>query len=109
MSCTVTRHQLLHSGEQLVAILTFVHVNEVDDNDAAHIPQPQLTGNFIGGSQVHLISTLILSQLRFVAVTAVHIDYMQGLGMLNDEIGTVFERNSFSKERFNLFSDAEIV
>ena len=41
-------------SEHLAPMLGIVHVNEVHDDDAAHVPQAQLPGDFRGRFQVRL-------------------------------------------------------
>lgn len=45
-------HGFVHLGHDLVLVGGFTHVNEVNDNDAADIAQPDLVGNLLDCFQV---------------------------------------------------------
>jgi hypothetical protein len=60
------------------------HINEVDDDQAAHIPQAQLAGNFFRGFQVGLASRLF-DVLALGGAGRVDIDRNQCLGGVYDD------------------------
>ena len=68
-------HQLLHKLEQRVLVVVGFHIDEVHNHDAAHIPQPQLSGNLFGRNLVHFEGVLLLVG-RFGADAAVNVYYV---------------------------------
>ena len=83
----VTLHILAHALVELLAVFGQRHVYEVDHDNAAHVAQSQLAGQFVGCSQIHLEGVLLLGA-GLDAVAAVDIDHMKGLGMFNNKVGS---------------------
>ena len=46
-------HGGLQSGEQFVLLFGIAHVDKINDNDASHVAQSYLAGEFIHGFEVH--------------------------------------------------------
>lgn len=88
---TVALHELFHAVVELLPVVGIVHVDVVDDDDAAHIAQAQLPGNLFGGGHVHLEGGVFLVGVGFRTVAAVDVDDMQGFGVFDDEVGSVAE------------------
>ena len=63
---TVVRHGLDQGIKQVLAVFGFVHVDKVDDDDAAHVAQTQLAGDFLGGFDVDFkgVSSGVFSLFR---------------------------------------------
>ena len=90
MACTVFLHVLAHSLIEQLPVLRQVHVYEIHNDDASHIPEPQLSREFVSSTEVHLQCVLFLSVFRLGAVTAVYIHHVHRLCMFDDEIGSTF-------------------
>src|SRR6266571_798120 len=69
--------------EHQIAVALQHHVDEVDDDDAAHIPDPQLPDDLLGGLQVVTGDGLL--QVAAVAgeLAGVHVDDGHGLGRVD--------------------------
>ena len=63
---------------------SLAHVDEVVDDDAAEVAQPQLPGDLLGRVQVHLEGGL-LGVVVGAEVAAVDVDGDQRLGLLDDD------------------------
>ena len=59
----VARQCLLERAQHLALVLVVVHVDEVDDDDAAKIAQPQLTRRRLRGLEVGAVNA-VSSRLR---------------------------------------------
>ena len=86
-----------------------MHIDKVDNDDAAHITQTQLSCKLIGSSEVHIECVLLLSVLCTCPVPAVDIHNMHGLSMLDDEVGSVLIVDCLPESGFQLFRDVEVV
>ena len=69
MTRTVFLHHFAHVLVQFLAVFGLGHVDEVDHDDSAHVPQAQLAGNLVGGEQVNVqcVTLLIGARARAVA------------------------------------------
>ena len=105
---TVLLHVLAHALIEQLSVFGKIHVDEVDNNDTSHISEAQLSCQLISSAEVNIQCICFLTFLTS-SVTTVHIDNMQGLGVLNDEISTVLVVNNTTKASFNLLGNAEIV
>ena len=74
MTRAVVGHHLTHKVVERLPVLGLVHVDEVDDDDAAHIAQAQLTGDFVGGAQIHVERVGFLVVACFRTVTRVDVN-----------------------------------
>ena len=107
MACAVGSHHLLHVVVEGLAVFVLGHIDEVDHDDAAHIAQPQLAGYLVGGAQVNLEGVCLLVLVGLGAVARVDVDDVQGLGVLDDDVGARLEGDGFSERRFYLSRDVE--
>lgn len=105
----VALHQLFHAFVEFLPVLGIVHVDVVDDDDAAHIAQPQLAGYLFGGGHVYLEGGVFLVGIGFGAVAAVDVDDVESLGVFDDEVGSVAERDGLTERRFDLLRDGKVV
>ena len=48
----VSCQRFLKGFDYFIAIFSYFHVNEVDDNDPAYVPQTQLFGDFLSCFQI---------------------------------------------------------
>ena len=78
-------------------MLGLIHVDEVDDDDAAHIAQAQLTGDFVGGAQIHVERVGFLVVACFRTVTRVDVNDVQGFGVFDDDVCARFEGDGFAE------------
>ena len=109
MACAVALHVLDHSFVELLSVFCQCHVDEVDDDDAAHVSQPQLACQFVGGSEVDFQCVGFLPFAVLGAVSAVDVHDVQCFGMLDDEIGAVLVADGFSEGCLDLPCDVEVV
>ena len=73
-----------NASDDLVAVVADLHVDEVDDDDAADVAQAQLAGDLVGGLEV--VPEHGLLEVRSPDVLAgVHVDDGERLGALDDE------------------------
>ena len=81
----LSRARALRSAAgHLVAVLPDLHVDEVDDDDAPDVAQPQLAGDLLG--RLEVVAEDRLFEVRLADVLAgVDVDHGQGLGPLDDE------------------------
>jgi len=86
----VLSHGLVHGGHDLFLVGFFSHVDEVDDDDAADIPQPYLVGDLLDGLQVGIEDGLVKVVLAHVTA-GVDVNGHQGFGLLDDDIAPGFE------------------
>ena len=54
MPCSVVCHHFTHVVVESLSVLSLSHVDVVDNNNATHVAQAQLTGNFIGSTQIDI-------------------------------------------------------
>ena len=106
---TVARHLLAEFLEEFLAVLGLVQVDEIDDDDAAHIAQTQLACDFDGGFQIDLKCVFLLRIFLVHAMAAVHVDDVHGLGVFDDEVDTVSDGDNATEKAFDLLADIEIV
>ena len=104
----VAGHELLHLHEQFIAVLRRIHIDEVDDHDSSHIAKPHLTGYFLSSEKVDFQGVLLLVNLG-VADAAVDVDDVQGLCVLDDQIGAFLHRNDLAERTLDLAGNVEMV
>ncbi len=76
--------RLLEGGDQLALVAAAPHVDEVDDDDAADVAQPELAGDLVGRLEVGVERRLLLAALLCRA-TRVDVDGGQRLGAVDDD------------------------
>ena len=84
------------------------HVDEVDDDDAAHVAQTQLAGDLFGCQLVDLEGVLLLVG-GLGPDAAVDVDDAQRLGGLDDEIRTLLHRYHLAEGALDLAGHFEMV
>src|ERR687898_180282 len=80
----VARQRVTEHSHDLVAVVLALHVDEIDDDDASDVTQPQLAGDFDGGFEVVLEHGLLEARAADV-LAGVHVDDRERLGVLDDE------------------------
>ncbi len=81
---------LLERLEDLVPVLRLLHVDEVADDDAADVPEPELVDDLLGGLHVDLGDRLLEALLPDVA-PRVHVDGGERLGLVDDQVAAALE------------------
>ena len=105
----VGSHQLLHLLIEFLPVLSLVHIDKVYNHNTSHIPQPELARNLCRSREVNIESSRLLVVCYLGTVTAIHIDNVHSLRVLDDEVGASFERYILGKQRLNLSRDVEVV
>ena len=70
--------------DDLVAVVPDLHVDEVDDDDAADVAQAQLLGDLLGGLEV-VVEHRLLEARRADVLAGVDVDDRERLGVLDDQ------------------------
>ena len=109
MACSVFLHVLTHALVEQLTVLGQFHVDKVDDDDAAHIPESELACQLVGSSEIGLEGVSLLTVLFLDSRTAVHVDYVHGLCVFDNQISSVFVVDGLSKARRQLLGHIEIV
>lgn len=109
MACAVFLHVLTHALVQQLAVFSQVHVDEIYDDDSAHVAQAQLACQLVGGSQVGFQGVGFLTVFFLDACSAVHIYHVHGLRMLNNEVGPALVVHGLAERRLQLFGHVEVV
>ena len=105
---TVLLHVLTHALVEHLTILGQFHIDKVDDDDTSHIAQSQLACQLVGCSQIGLQGIGLLTVLLDTR-SAVDVDDMHGLCVLDDEIGAVLVVDGLAEARFQLFGHIVVV
>ncbi len=91
--------------EDLVAVLGPLHVDEVDDDDAAQVAQPDLAHDLAGRLEVDLEHRLLEVALAHV-LAGVDVDGHQGLGVVDDDVAAGLEPDPPPERLLDLLLDA---
>ena len=97
----VRLHGLAECLRQFAAVLHLPHVDEVDGDDAPHVPQTQEPGDFLGALQIRGGGVLFLGGRTGLPSTGVHVDHVHGLGVLDDEVGSTPEVDLAAEARLD--------
>ena len=108
MAGTVLLHVLAHSFVEHLAVFGQIHVDEVDDDDSAHVAQPQLAGEFVGGAEIGVERVLFLCFL-LRPVPAVHVHDVHGLRVFDAEVAAVSVVDGLSETGLDLLRHVEVV
>ena len=90
-------------------MLAGFHVDEIYDHYSSHIPEPELACQLVGSSEIGLEGVSLLTVLFLDSRTAVHVDYVHGLCVFDNQISSVFVVDGLSKARLQLLGHIEIV
>src|SRR5690606_15825577 len=69
-----------------VAVAALLHVDEVDDDEAAEVAQADLAGGLDGGLQIHGVEGVFLVAAAVLVGAGVHVDGDEGLGLVDDDL-----------------------
>jgi hypothetical protein len=81
---------LFQGAQHLAFVLLLGHVDEIDDDDAAEVAQPQLAHDGLGRFQVGLEDGFFQVAMPHVGA-GVHVDGGHGLGLVDDHVATGLE------------------
>ena len=109
VACFVALHFFAHDIEQLFAVFGFLHVDEVNNDDATHVAQPQLAGYLLGRLDVYLQGGVFLSLPGLDVVAAVDINDMHGFGVLDIEIDARADGDNASKSTADVACHPELL
>src|SRR5207237_8617580 len=101
-------HRLLQRLVNPLAIARLLHVDEVDDDEAADVAQAKLADDFFGGFEVGARDGLVLILLADVA-PGVDVDRRQRLGAIDDQITARLEPHLALERLVDLGIDAEML
>ena len=90
-SCPVVLQAFLQLALDRPVVAFFLHVDEVDDNEACKIAQAQLPGNFFCGFQIGLQSGC-LDGMFTRRLAGVDVDRHQRFGLVDDQIAAGLQR-----------------
>ena len=109
VACSVFLHVLAHALVEHLPVFCQIHVDEVHDDDSAHIAQSELSCQLVSSSEIHLQCVALLSFFRSGSVAAVHVYHVHCLGVFDDEVSAMLIVHRFSEARLNLLSDVKVV
>src|SRR5690606_19921458 len=82
----VLRHGVAEFFVNAVAVAALLHVDEVDDDEAAEVAQADLAGGLDGGLQIHGVEGVFLVAAAVLVGAGVHVDGDEGLGLVDDDL-----------------------
>src|SRR5512135_527281 len=88
--CPVLLHRLGKGIEQLVPVLGLIHVDEVDDDDPAQIPEPYLVGDLLHRFDVRLENGVFEALLTY-ELAGIDIDDGHRLSLVDDDVPARFQ------------------
>jgi len=104
----VARELLLQLGEHRRLVLLARHVDEVDDDDAAEVAQPQLARDRLAGFEVGLEDGVVEIAAADEAAR-VHVDRCERFGLVDDEVAARLEVDALEQRLRDLLVDVEQV
>ena len=102
----VAPQRLLQGLEDLLAVLRLVHVDEVDDDDAADVAEPELVDDLLGRLDVDLGDGLLEALLADVA-PRVDVHGGERLGLVDDDVAAALEPDLALPSPLQLLLDPE--
>src|SRR5882672_7524208 len=100
----VAPERLVELGQDRGAMLRGFHVDEVDDDDAAEVPQAQLARDHLRGLEVGLEHGVVEIARADVAA-GVDVDRGHGLGLIEDEVAPAFQLHAPRERALDLVLD----
>src|SRR5579862_8285747 len=97
-------------GHDFFAVAALLHVNEIEDDDAAEIAQANLADDFLDGLEVGLDDGVFQSRAAPADVFAgVDVDSHESLGVVDDDVATRLEPDLGAQGAVELLLDAELL
>src|ERR1017187_6266823 len=104
----VAAQALAHAVVDLLAVAPGFHVNEVEHDEAAHVAQAELPGDFLGGFEVDLEDKRLLILAALVAA-GVDVNRHERLGFINDDVAAALQMHLAGEGVLQLLADAKAV
>src|SRR5215469_8603667 len=102
-------HALFEREHYFLPVLALIHVDEIDDDDAAEIAQPDLTNNLFDRIGIDL-DDRVFEPIRLTDIFAcVDVDRHKGFGLVDDDIAAGLEPHLRAKRFFNFSGHAEFI
>src|ERR687892_566606 len=99
---------LLERPDHVVAVSLEQHVDEVDDDDPADVPEPELPGDLLGGLEVRANHGLLEVRLPDV-LSGVDIDHRHGFGPVDDQVAARRQPHLPLEGLVDLLGDVELL
>ncbi len=96
-------------GHDAVAVLALVHVDEVDDDDAAEVAQANLANDLGDGIEVGLDDGVFEARRLADELAGVDVDRDEGFGLVDDDGAAGLEPDLGAQSLVDLFGDAELL
>ena len=100
---------LFQRSHHAVAVLALIHVDEVDDDDAAQIAQPNLTHNLRNRIEVRLDDRVFQPRRLADKLAGVDVDRDQRLGLVDHDRSTRLQPHLRPQRLVDLLGDAELL
>ncbi len=101
----VLRERPLERLQHLPPVLLFLHVDEVDDDDAAEVAQPQLARDRDRRLEVGAVDRLLEVAVADVRA-GVHVDRRERLGLVDHEVAARLQRHLALERTLDLLLDS---
>ncbi|KAJ0338842.1 hypothetical protein COL154_014240, partial [Colletotrichum chrysophilum] len=101
----VARQRLFERTQHLALVLAVVHVDEIDDDDAAEVAQPELPRRGLRGLEIGA-ERGFLQVARTEVRTGVDVDGGHGLGLVDHGVPTGFQRHFLAQRLLDFILDA---
>src|SRR5579863_1224253 len=98
--------QSLHDA---LAVAALVHVDEVDDDDAAQIAKPDLPNNFLDRIHVRFDDRVFQSRRFADVLTGIDIDRDQSFGLVDYDVSTALQPDFRLQGLVHFFLQAELL
>jgi hypothetical protein len=85
------------------------HVDEIEDDEAAHVAEAQLAADFVGGFEVDLDDGGLLFFGRALVAAGIDVDGDEGFGFVDDDVAAGLEGDLAGEGVFELAGDIEPV
>ena len=105
----VAAESFLHALEDELLIAAGFHIDEIEDDQAAHVAEAQLAADFIGGLEVDLEDDRFLFFGRAFVAAGVDVDCDEGLGFIDDDVTAGLEGDLAGEGILELAGDIEPV
>ncbi len=96
-------------GHDAVAVLALVHVDEVDDDDAAEVAQTDLANDLGDGIEVGLDDGVFEARGLADELAGVDVDRDERFGLVDDDGAAGLEPDLAAQRLVDLFGDAELL